>query len=71
MTDKATVILFKPNGKYYTEETWTIPTGTGFGPDQMQYSPDFRRIQGGPVLVETQDPWGYPHLIPGVSDGGA
>jgi len=60
---KATVILFKPSGKYYTEEEWTIPEGA-IGPYDMKYSPDFRRISGGPVLVDTQEPWGYPHLFP-------
>lgn len=83
----AKVTLFKPSGKYYTEEEWRIPTqeqidaaapprhprpGEGHGmirvsfpfvPHCMRYSPDFRRIGGGAVLVETQEPWGYPHLI--------
>lgn len=85
----ARVILFKPSGKYYTEEEWEIPTAqqalstdlagiklrlgipiseiraditTPFG---MIYSKDFRRIKGGPVLVPAQEPWGYPHLLPG------
>lgn len=74
----AKVILFKPNGKYYTEEEWRIPTreearaqsgflgGDMMVPYCMKYSPDFRRISGGAVLVETQEPWGYPHLFPGV-----
>ena len=72
---KAKVILFKPGGKYYTEEEWTIPTveqvvagggtpGDSVGPYSMRFSPDFRRISGGPVLVDTQEPWGYPHLLP-------
>ncbi len=73
---KARVVLFKPSGKYYAEEEWEIPTvdqvvggggnrGDSVGPFCMRYSPDFRRIAGGTVLVETQEPWGYPHLIPG------
>ena len=60
--EKAKVILFKPGGKYYTEEEWRIPEGA-IGPYDMWGSPDFRRIDNGPVLVETQEPWGYPFLI--------
>lgn len=70
----ATVILFKPSGKYYTEEDWRIPTeadlpddalrGDLVGPFCMMHSPDFRRIGTGAVLVGTQEPWGYPHLFP-------
>lgn len=76
--DTAEVILFKPSGKYYTSEEWRIPTqeqidqtagrekaAYPFIPACMRYSPDFRRIGGGAVLVPTQEPWGYPHLIPG------
>jgi hypothetical protein len=72
-----TVILFKPSGKYYTEEEWEIPTrvkdysdqrGTFernvIGPYDMEQSPNFHRISGGPVLIPSQEPWGYPHLIP-------
>jgi hypothetical protein len=69
VTSKATVILFKPSGKYYTEERWRIPDGA-IGPFDMDQSPDFRRIAGGPVLVETQEPWGFPHLFP-AKDGAA
>jgi len=77
---KATVILFKPSGKYYTEERWEIPSredaearadylpGDMLLPSVMWHSPDFRRIGGGAVLVETQEPWGYPHLFPGVAE---
>lgn len=59
---KATVILFKPSGKYYTEEEWEIPE-RAIGPWEMAKSEDFRRIANGPVLVVTQEPWGFPHLI--------
>lgn len=59
----ATVILFKESGKYYTEEKWRIPEDT-IGPYDMAKSPDFRRIGKGAVLVESQEPWGYPHLFP-------
>jgi hypothetical protein len=59
----ATVILFKPSGKYYTEEEWTIPD-RAVGPYDMLYSPDFHRIDRGAVLVPTQEPWGFPHLLP-------
>jgi len=58
----ATVILFKPSGKYYTEEEWAIPEDAR-GPHDMVRSPDFRQISGGAVLVDTQEPWGYPCLI--------
>lgn len=72
---EATVFLFKRSGKFYTEEQWRIPTReqavangmTMFGdmviPYVMRWSDDFRTISGGPVLVVTQEPWGYPHLI--------
>lgn len=63
MNRLAEVILFKPSGKYYTVEHWTIPDDA-IGPYDMARSPDFRRISGGPVLIETQEPWGYPHLFP-------
>lgn len=59
---KVKVILFKPGGKYYTEEEWSIPENA-IGPYDMLNSPDFHRIDGGPVLVVTQEPWGYPHLL--------
>lgn len=72
------VTLFKPSGKYYTTETWRIPlivpgeslgTINGMrnviGPYDMLHSPDFRRISGGAVLIESQEPWGYPHLFSG------
>lgn len=64
MTDIRTVrvTLFKPSGKYYTEEEWTIPDGA-VGPLHMRNSVDFRQINGGPVLVQEQEPWGYPHLL--------
>lgn len=62
---RAKVILFKPSGRYYTEEEWRIPEGA-IGPHDMERSPDFRRIYGGPVLVEGE-PWGYPHLFLGRS----
>ena len=62
---KAVVILFKPGGKYYTEEAWEIPHGT-IGPYDMDKSPDFRRIDGAPVLIDS-DVWGYPHLFPGTT----
>ncbi|MER6485730.1 hypothetical protein ABT264_19505 [Streptomyces virginiae] len=63
---KARVILFKPSGKYYTEEEWEIPADA-IGPYDMRTSPDFRRIADGAVLVDTQEPWGFPHLFPGES----
>jgi len=60
---KATVVLFRPSGKYYTEEEWEIPEDA-IGPYDMRGSSDFRRIDNGPVLVEAQEPWGYPCIIP-------
>jgi hypothetical protein len=59
---RAKVTLFKPSGKYYTEEEWAIPSDAK-GPHDMANSPDFRRIDGGVVLVDAQEPWGYPFLI--------
>ena len=58
----AQVILFKDSGKYYTEEWWDIPDGA-IGPHDIERSPQFRRIGNGKVLVETQEPWGFPVLI--------
>lgn len=58
----AEVELFKESGKYYTTEYWDIPEGA-IGPFDMRNSQDFRRIEGGAVLIPTQEPWGYPHLI--------
>ena len=58
----AKVILFRESGKYYTEEYWEIPDGA-ISPADMNRSKDFRRIGNGAVLVSTQEPWGYPHLI--------
>lgn len=60
---KAKVTLFRPSGRYYTEEEWEVPSGAT-GPQDMVRSPDWRRIDSGPVLVDAQEPWGYPHLFP-------
>lgn len=65
---RAKVILFKPSGKYYTEEEWIIPWEAQ-GPFDMINSVNFRRIDGGAVFVCSGDPlqgtgWGYPHLFP-------
>ena len=60
------VTLFKPSGKYYTTDEWRVPEGA-IGPYDMERSPGFRRISGGAVLVDTQEPWGFPHLFPGVT----
>jgi|KBSSwiStaDraftv2_1062776.scaffolds.fasta_scaffold00340_23 hypothetical protein len=59
---KAKVILFKRSGKYYSEEEWEIPENCII-PAYMDESDDFRTISGGPVLIPTQEPWGYPHLF--------
>lgn len=58
------VTLFRPSGKYYTKEDWRVPEGA-IGPYDMDRSPDFHRIEGGPVLVDAQEPWGYPYLFRG------
>jgi hypothetical protein len=58
----ATVILFKPSGKYYTEESWRIPENA-IGPWTMRRSPDWRCTDGWTVLVVEQEPWGYPQLL--------
>lgn len=77
---KVKVILFKPTGKFYTEEEWRVPesvpmtegtpawaagvrTSKVTGPYDMRHSPDFRRIEGGAVLVPSQEPWGFPFLF--------
>lgn len=62
---KVWVTLFKKTGRYHTSEEWEVPDGT-LSPADVGISPDFRRIDGGAVLVNPQDPWGYPHLFPGV-----
>lgn len=61
--EKARVSLFRASGKYYTDEWWDIPADA-ISPADMFRSKDFRRIDGGAVLVEEQEPWGYPHLLP-------
>jgi hypothetical protein len=66
---KVEVILFRASGKYYTEEQWEVPAGA-IGPYDMERSPDFRRIGGGPVLVPSQEPWGFPHLFPAAEARG-
>jgi hypothetical protein len=71
----AEVTLFRASGKYYTTDTWEIPTkeeilerggqrGDVFYPGCMRYSKDARKIDGGYALVDTQEPWGHPALIP-------
>lgn len=61
VTPRAQVILFKASGKYYTEEYWRVPEGATI-PSDMDRSPDFRRIDNGPVLI-TSECWGYPCLL--------
>lgn len=70
-TRTATVTLFKDTGKYYTQEAWAVPINAIL-PSDMEMSPDFRRISGGAVLVDTDAApecpearnWGFPHLFP-------
>lgn len=79
--ERVRVELFKPTGKWYTDDEWRIPTivrdhseirgdyrRAAIGPHDMIQSPDFRRIGGGAVLVPSQEPWGYPFLFPGDPD---
>jgi hypothetical protein len=62
-------MLFKPSGKYYTEEYWVVPHApSNYHPACMIESPDFRRIGGGAVLVDDEEVWGWPHLFPGVNN---
>lgn len=63
--NEVSVVLFRASGKYYTEETWRVPADA-IGPYDMDRSPDFRRIDDGAVLVEAQEPWGFPHLFPSL-----
>lgn len=58
----AEITLFKPSGKYYTTDYWEIPDDA-IGPYDMARSKDARSIGGGAVLVESQEPWGFPHLL--------
>lgn len=70
-TRTATVTLFKGSGKYYTQEAWAVLVNAIF-PSAMQMSPDFRRIDGGAVLVDAvavpqhagAHNWGFPQLFP-------
>jgi hypothetical protein len=70
-TRTASVTLFRKSGKYYTIEAWRVPAGA-IGPEDMRRSPDFRRIDGGLVLVDADaadefpeaEIWGFPHLFP-------
>lgn len=72
----AWVTLFKPSGKWYMDEQWRIPnkvhdhsdtrgeyTRRVIGPFDMEQSPNFHRIDNGPVLVHSQEPWVYPYLL--------
>lgn len=67
---RASVTLFKPSGKYYTGESWRVPENAE-GPEDMISSPDFKRIAGGQVLVESEahshspedKNWGVPHIL--------
>lgn len=67
---RASVILFKESGKYYTGESWRVPAGA-IGPWDMEKSLDFHRIGTGLVLVTSEalneypedDNWGFPQLL--------
>jgi hypothetical protein len=70
-TRTATVTLFKDTGRYYTQAAWALPVNAIL-PSDMNMSPDFRRIDGGAVLVDADaapefpgaSNWGFPHLFP-------
>ena len=64
----AEVKLFKRSGRYYTTERWRVPKGVNF-PSDMRQSPDFRRIDMGPVLV-TSERWGFPAILVGQAPEG-
>lgn len=74
VSKRAKVELFKPTGKWYTDECWAIPTSvpwnTGtrgaLGPFDMRHSPDAH--WDGPVYVPEQEPWGYSHLLLGKAE---
>lgn len=73
-TRTATVTLFKETGKYYTLEAWAVPVNAIL-PSDMLMSPDFRRIDGGTVLVDADAAsvfpearnWGFPHVFPAAA----
>lgn len=50
---RAAVTLFDSQGNGYARETWLIPVGAMTAQD-MPHSPDFRQIDGGPVLIQAQ-----------------
>lgn len=64
---KATVVTFKPSGKYYTEHEWRVPVDA-IGPFDLSRSPDYDLAPGWSALVVTQEPWGYPHLFHGKAE---
>lgn len=65
----AAVTLFKPSGRYADTDHWRVPVRAN-SPVDMLLSPDFRRIDNGPVLVNAQEgphsedfSWGIPALL--------
>ncbi|MCA1806267.1 MAG: hypothetical protein LC687_00080 [Actinobacteria bacterium] len=56
------VTIFKESGKYYTEERWAIPEGA-IAPYDMDKAPEAQKWKGWQILVNSQEPWGYPHLL--------
>ena len=53
---KASVILFRKSGKYYTQEEWEVPE-SALGPHDMVRSPDFRRIDATERIVAAAVAW--------------
>lgn len=62
---KVRVDLFRTSGKWYTEEDWTVPVDA-LNPADLERSPDARSIEGGPVLVPSVEPFGFPCLLLGL-----
>ena len=58
---RISVGLFRGSGKWYTDDLWRVPPNAML-PSDMLRSPDFRRIDNGPVLTPA-DEWGYEHLL--------
>ncbi|MCC3299352.1 hypothetical protein [Arthrobacter caoxuetaonis] len=72
-TRTATVTLFKDSGKYSVQEAWRLPVRAVTAAD-MIFSPDFRRIGNGGVLVDANaapecpeaENWGVPQLLTSI-----
>lgn len=68
MKAKATVMFFKPNGKYYTDEIYEFENIEDhaykvFGQIEKHYAGDFRGMLMVVIFDETY-PQGYPFMQP-------